>query len=345
MFVLRKAVFDTSSTATVDFYNETPTGTINVDSLYVRTSEETYSNNSLRYFYSRDSGATYNEFIPKKSYDLVNRFTITANNQFRLRAQMTTNDKHVSPIVHTEKMLFVGSENIINDLPLSNDSITIISGGTGYLDGDAANVTVTVVGGDELGSGATAAVSNISGGAIQSVIITNPGIGYACKNFLTFSGGSGTGASAIIACESSPQGGPAAARYVTRVVTLAEGFDAGDIRAYITAYKPLGTDIFLYYKVKNFSDPDPFDSKPWTRMTQKTSSRLFSDDVSDFIEYEFRGSASGSDTESISYTSGSATYDRFNQFALKIVLSSTNTTVVPVVYDLRAIALAPYSSS
>ena len=343
MFVLRKAVFNTASTATIDFYNETPTnGSINVDTLYVRTNEEVYSNNSLKYFYSRDSGATYNEFIPKKSYDMLNRFTVTANNQFRLRAQMSTTDKHISPVVYTEKMLLVGAENIVNDLSLSNTDITIISGGTGYLAGDTANVTVTISGGG--GSGATAVVSNISGGAIQTVTLTSPGAGYTGQAAITFTGGSGANANAIIASETSSGGGPADARYITRVVTLAEGFDAGDIRAYITAYKPLGTEIYVYYKVKNLADPDPFESKPWTLMSQKTPSSLFSDDISDYIEYEYRGSASGASAESISYTSGSATYDRFNQFAIKIVLRTTNTTVVPVVYDLRAIALAPYTS-
>jgi hypothetical protein len=344
MFVLRKAVFNTSSTATIDFYNETPaSGSINVDTLYVRTSEEVYSNNSLRYFYSRDSGVTYNEFIPKKSYDLVNRFSITANNQFRLRAQLSTNDKHISPVVYTEKMLFVGAENIVDDLSLSNSDIVIINGGTGYLAGDTSNVVVTISGGG--GSGAVAAVSNISGGAIQAITLSNPGSGYTGQASISFSGGSGVNANAIIAAETSSQGGPADARYVTRVVTLAEGFDAGDIRAYITAYKPLGTEIYLYYKVKNLADPEPFENKSWTLMTQKTPSTLFSDDVSDFIEYEYRGSSSSSETESISYTSGNATYDRFNQFAIKIVLRAAKTTVVPIVYDLRAIALAPYSSS
>jgi hypothetical protein len=128
------------------------------------------------------------------------------------------------------------------------------------------------------------------------------------------------------------------------VVTLAEGFDAGDIRAYITAYKPIGTEIYLYYKIKNLADPEPFDDKSWTLMTQKTPSTLYSDNQGDFIEYEYRGSSSTVGNQSITYTSGSTTYDRFNQFAIKIVLRSSTTTVVPTVYDLRAIALAPYTT-
>lgn len=342
MFVLRKAVFDTAATATIDFFNARPTSNINVDSLYVQTSEDVYSNNSLKYFYSRDAGTTYREFTPKQTYEMVNRFIVpsTTDGQFRLRAQMTTTDRNISPVVFTEKMLLVGSENIVNDLPLTNSEITIINGGTGY--SSPTTISVSVSGGG--GTGANAKVASVSGGAIQSVIFDSLGSGYTGQATLTFTGGGGSGANAVVDAETRSQGGTGAARYITRVITLAEGFNAGDIRAYITAYKPSGTQVYLYYKVKNLADPDPFDSKPWVLMTQKTSSTLFSEDKGDAIEYEYRGAEATSTSQSITYTSGSTTYDRFNQFAIKIVLRSSSTTVVPVVYDLRAIALAPYSS-
>lgn len=339
MFVLKKAVFNTGSTATIDFYNAKPTSNINVDTLYVRTSEEVYSNNSLKYFYSRDAGTTFNEFTPKQSYDLVSRFVVpsTADGQFRLRAQLTTTDKHISPIVYTEKMLLVGSENIINNLPLANGKVTVVDGGAGY----SSTPSVTISGGGGTGANAIAVLST---GVVQSVIIDSPGSGYTGQPLLTFTGGSPTRtANAVVASETRSEGGLGVAKYITRVITLAEGFDAGDIRAYITAYKPLGTEIHLYYKVKNLADQEPFNDKPWTLMTQKTSPTLFSDDLGDYIEYEYRGSASGTEKESISYTSGLTTYDRFNQFALKIVLRAASTTIIPEVFDLRAIALAPYA--
>jgi hypothetical protein len=95
----------------------------------------------------------------------------------------------------------------------------------------------------------------------------------------------------------------------------------------------------VYYKIRNFGDPEPFSAKPWFLMTQETPTNQYSDDESDPIEYEYRVS---SNTQAVSYTSGSTTYDSFNQFAIKIVMTAESTTVIPTIYDMRAIALAPY---
>ena len=43
--------------------------------------------------------------------------------------------------------------------------------------------------------------------------------------------------------------------------------------------------------------------------------------------------------DSISYTSGGATHDRFKTFAIKIVMTSNNAVTVPKLRDMRAIAL------
>ena len=39
------------------------------------------------------------------------------------------------------------------------------------------------------------------------------------------------------------------ARYFTRQVTLADGFDARDIKVYFDAVRPAGTNFYAYYKV------------------------------------------------------------------------------------------------
>ncbi len=338
MFVLKKAVFTTGTPATLDLYNRITTANVNVDSLYVFSSEDIYSNTSLGYAYSKDSGSSYSNVTPKETYDLDTRFVVpggslASDGVFRVRGTFSTNDRNLSPVVYTEKFRIVGSENLINDLPLSNDAISIIFGGTGY--STNANISVTLSGGG--GSGANAKVDNVSGGAIQSIIINAPGSGYTGQVNVTISGGTaGSIANAVIASETRSEGGLATARYITRVATLADGFDGGDLRAYITAYKPQGTDFILYYKIRNFNDPESFNQKPWTIMPQSTPGNLFSDDKADLLEYEYRASLN---TASISYTSGSTTYDKFNQFAIKIVPRTTTSTLLPICYDLRAIAL------
>ena len=57
-------------------------------------------------------------------------------------------------------------------------------------------------------------------------------------------------------------------------------------------------------------------------------------DENQFIEFQFDPS-----TTNTSYTSGGVTFLDFKVFAIKIVMNSTNTSIVPRIKDLRAIAL------
>ena len=142
---------------------------------------------------------------------------------------------------------------------------------------------------------------------------------------------------AIVTTETASSGGPSWTRYISKTVTLLDGFDAGDLRAYITAVKPTGSKIDVYYKVRNALDPEPIDNRNWVHMTQQTSQYIYSKD-NEQIEYEFRPSLT---SNSISYSTSSATYKTFNQYAIKIVLSSNDTIAskIPYVYDVRAIAM------
>jgi len=57
----------------------------------------------------------------------------------------------------------------------------------------------------------------------------------------------------------------------------------------------------------------------------------------DFREYEYRPSLF---TNAVTYTNEEgATFDSFKTFAIKIVMTSTDPSVVPKVKDLRVIAL------
>jgi len=83
--------------------------------------------------------------------------------------------------------------------------------------------------------------------------------------------------------------GNAVSRYVSKTVVLADGLDSEDLQVFITAHKPAGTDLAVYAKLLNASDPDPFDSKDWTRLQQTTSSNITSNplNASDFYEFQY----------------------------------------------------------
>ena len=118
-----------------------------------------------------------------------------------------------------------------------------------------------------------------------------------------------------------PSGGSALAKYITRRVTLSDGFDASDIKTYVTMNKPAGTNVYVYYKVLSQFDPEPFDDKDWTVMTQTSQTNTVSLTENEFIDYEFDPTGTN-----VNYTNAGATYTTFKTFAIKIVMVSTSTT-------------------
>jgi hypothetical protein len=131
-------------------------------------------------------------------------------------------------------------------------------------------------------------------------------------------------------------GGPRA-RYITRRVTLADGFDAQDITVYLTADKPPAATITVYFKVLSGEDESEFDSRGWTAMEVTSNSNNTSTfNSNEFLEYEYR--AVTSPIVYINPDSGISFTD-FKTFAMKIVMTSSNSNYVPKIRDLRVIAV------
>jgi hypothetical protein len=260
-------------------------------------------------------------------------------------ATMSTSNPDVSPILDTSRFGSIFVENIINGLPLSNSDIVITNAGTKY--GPNGSVTITITGGGGSGATANVLVANTGTGAapgnsIISVTLTNPGSGYTTSPTFTISDANttpGTGATVIYNGEDKKSGGNSNVRYITRKVTLADGFDSGDLRVYVTAYKPAGSDINVYYKLLSVSDNETFDDKSWQLMTQLSNVNFASNNYQDYREIAYAPGISNAANNSVLYSTSSTTFNTFRTFAIKIVLSGTSTVDVPKVRDFRAIAL------
>jgi len=153
--------------------------------------------------------------------------------------------------------------------------------------------------------------------------------------------------------------GDAEMRYMTKPVELADGQDAEDLKVFLTAYKPSGADVEVYARIHNPEDGEAFDDKDFTPLTQITASNTFSDSVdrTDFREFEFGFAANTdgqgflttansharlntSNNEVVTYRAGDGSiHATYKTFALKIVMTSTGTNIIPLVKDMRAIAL------
>ena len=339
-FKLYKAKFVTSGDVTM--YNAKPSDTVPVDMIYAHVHDKKTPATAISYTHSYDSGSNYYSYIPdtNKVVDSRKTFSSSSDGSYRLKATMTTSDTNISPILYTNKAGVVAIENYIDDAELANDDILITAAGFGYASN--ANISVTISASE--GTGANAYATTNTTGSIVSITLDNTGSGYINAASITFnsSNATTTNASAIIVGENSSSGGPVLSKYISRTVTLADTFDAGDLRIFVTAYKPSGTNIYVYYKVKNVNDVENFSDKSWVLMNQYTIASLYSakSTYDDIVEYEFRPK---NYPNAISYSTATGTFDTFKQFAIKIVLTSSDTTTYPVLHDMRAIALPAMS--
>lgn len=313
------------------------------DAFELRSDAIELNNTQVQYYFKGTSNtskvlsSTYSNFNADKRFDLEER-NILFNPQLRnksmtVRMDLTTRNPAISPIIYHNKQNMVAIENLINDTGLTADRFVITNPGINY-DQDNAYITIT----STAGYGANAwAIADPETGNIVSVVVDSPGVGYVGDVTATVGGGAGSDATISISSETGTSGGPAAARYVSKTITLLDGFDAGDLRVFLTAVKPPGANVNVYYKVRNALDPEPIEDRNWVRMTQKTSQFSFSVNRNP-VEYEYRPSLT---SNNITYSSETTTYKTFNQFAIKIVLSSRSTVAngIPYVLDVRAIAL------
>jgi hypothetical protein len=217
-----------------------------------------------------------------------------------MRVDLKTNNPDVSPIVFHERQNLVTIENLINNTGLTADRFVITNPGNGYTTTNASIVITS-----NTGYGANAyAVANSTTGNIVSIIIDSEGVGYVDDVTARIVGGAGTGAILSVSTETETSGGPASTRYISKTITLLDGFDAGVLRVYLTAVKPPGANVNVYYKVRNSFDPARIENRKWVRMTQATSQYTFSTNRTP-VEYEYRPSLT---SNNITYSTEATTY-------------------------------------
>jgi hypothetical protein len=130
----------------------------------------------------------------------------------------------------------------------------------------------------------------------------------------------------------SASGGEYSARYVTKQITLNDDFDADGLTVYLDVNKQMGTEVEVFYKVLNKYDfSKEFKDVSWTKMI-KTSQSVIAKTTTEYSEETYQNL-------NISYYNETGTvYNDFKYFAIKVVMYSNNSTIIPKVKNLRAIA-------
>jgi len=349
MFRLFRYTFNTGTTET-QFNVNYPSANTAYDLMHLIANGISVENTSITYQFNSEKATTggktgFLPFTPLNDYPMTDGYgrrvlTTTANTTLTVKATMATSNPDIAPFIDTSRISMIAVENIINDLPLSNSGIVLSSGGTGY--STNANAVVTISAPTGANGSLALASAIVTNNVITSVYLTAAGSGYETSPTFTLVDANttpGTGVTISYNGEDKKSGGNSNVRYITRKVNLADGFDSGDLRVYITAYKPSSSNIRVYYKLLSISDPDAFEDKNYQLMTQLNNTNFVSTNYDDYREISYAPGINGTANNSVSYTSGSTSFSNFRTFAIKIVLTGTSTTDVPKLRDFRAIAL------
>jgi hypothetical protein len=353
MFILNRCSFITNQVVSFVLDNES-TQTINADkfrllqnSISPLTDEITTANyKMITKFVDGTKETTYRNIVPQQVYSFGSDESAIIGNRRRvvgdrgdvkISLDMSTTSNHISPIVSLESLYINVWENFIDNAAISASGFTIIDGGSGYTNANSIIITSST------GIDAVANVSVDSNGNVIGIYVTSGGSGYLDDFTISYPrvGDAGTtvtaNANIVLNSEFDSSSGPCDAKYITKPVILADGFDAGDLRVFLAGNKQGNSEISVFYKVLNSSDPTAFKDRPYQKMVCMNPSPAASKTAFDYTEYEYRPFATDNQ---ILYTSASGvTYDNFKTFAIKIVMTSSDPTIVPKVKDLRIIAL------
>lgn len=124
--------------------------------------------------------------------------------------------------------------------------------------------------------------------------------------------------------------------YVSKIVHLNDFQKSKDIRVFLDAYKPFGTQVDVFYKIGNSNDTVDFNSKTWVKLELINPKNKYSQEQEEYFELEY-GNLNGANF-------GSEQFDTFDIFSIKIELKNDSSIFngipyLPKVKDLRVISL------
>jgi hypothetical protein len=283
---------------------------------------------------------SFREMSPQLTYSMQQddlyivgdrRKKLGAKGSFTVKYQLSTTSDKVSPVVSIENSYLNIWENFIENASINEEDFVIIEQGSGY--SNANTITFT----SSTGTGASANLVVDANGNVVSINVISSGSGYIDNFDIAYYAHPTTPATISVNSEFDSSGGPCLSRYITKQIILADGFDAGDIRVFLAANKPVGTEIHVFVKILSGSDSTEFRDRNYQSLVCLNPTVSPSATPFEYRDYEYRPSVTDN---FITYSSDSGvTYDTFKSFAVKIVMTSSDPAVIPKVRDLRIIAL------
>jgi len=267
-FTMRVAEFDTSSK--IAYWNNIPTtSAFTYDALTPAISDQILPETSITYdIKTADSTfAVDSDYTTIKNYERLvlrsrKQISTTASEtssgfkSLLVRATLSTNNKFVTPYIDNENILFHFDKNVINNLDSTAVSGTVTyNSGNNIVAGTGTTFTTQVFAGEYAYFGDEyREVSSVTNNT-HLLVKTNFTTANAASQAMTTRN------------EENPTGPYSSqSRYITKVVTLNDGFEAADLVTYLRINRPPGTSIKVYVKLLNENDTDAFDDKFYTPM-------------------------------------------------------------------------------
>lgn len=289
-FTMKCAIFDTTTTKFAYWENKTRTASFTYDALHPLIADQVLPGTNIKYeIKTADSSfnvdANYSEIknyerLVLSSRKQISTATQESTNTFKslqLRATLSTTNKYISPYIDNEKIDFAFSKNMINNsLSTAVDGTVTYTSGTNFVIGSGTDFANDVFVGEyvNFGTDQYRRVDSITNNTFLTVS-TN------------FSASNSASQAITIRNEENPSGPYSSdARYITRVVTLNDGFEASDMVVYLNVHRPPGTGIRVYGKFMNENDTDDFDDKFYTLMSLD-GSETFTLDTTQYVEEKY----------------------------------------------------------
>ena len=281
----------------------------------------------------------------------------SGNKSFKMSLSMVSTSEKNSPVIDTVKAAAEVIGNIVN-YDANTGALIIYNTANGVFNiGDVVKDLTTNANG-------TVIYAVNDGGANGRIIVDQGSVATAnFGNNNTIKNISNTAANvvanaasvetstSVLLSEKSADGGVSFSRYISKKVILADGQDAEDLKIYVAAYKPASTNILVFAKFWNSTDSEVFEDKEWTQLYTENTLVSSKANAYDFIEYVYNvpntapidktAYLNTNNNNIIRYTNEAGQiFDTYKSFAVKIVLLSSDSSIVPRIQDYRAIAVS-----
>lgn len=288
-FVMKNAVFSTSSTGTAIFNNIDVSNDFSylaampiIEDLTPNYTNISYQIKTISSAYAADT------YTPFKNLDRIEygskRYIANTTNEsaqslksLTISASLSTQSRYITPYIDLTRGNVAFEDYIINN--------SIANTATGTVSYSASSNVV-------VGSG-TAFNTEISPG--QYVYFGNDQYRFVANvanaTYMTvatpFTEANGDSQTITYNNEENP-GGPyvSSSRYISRRVALNDGFEANDLVVYLDVNRPGGSDVKVYYKILNENDVDSFDDKFYQEM-EISGTKTFTDNPKKYVEEKY----------------------------------------------------------